>query len=217
MTALTKHVILLVTSLILFGCSASRSFVTFEVLEPAPVLYPENVSTIGFLNRAPYSPDSYPNVEKTSMDKASMKIVDTIVVNNIFKGFKQGKEYSELTYLQDLSKYKYRRTDTVGKADQISDEIRNKLFSEHNLDAVISLEYFTINLYKSYIEYNFLAGEYLQEYVFESEVLWRVYMKDSILPIDEYLYTDTLYYANRQSMSPDTYVNASDVLLDGSV
>jgi hypothetical protein len=220
MQSVDKGKILLMFSLalLLAGCSGSRSFVSFEVLEPAAITYPETVSKVGYLNRAPLSRDAFSKVNQTGLDPIALRIVDSTICNNLRRGFHEGQQFTELTYLEEIPLYNSRRTDTTGKASLLDGFAREQVF--HNagsdIDALVVLEYYYVNLEKSYPSYDFMVGDYIEEFRLNMDILWRVYAKDRASPVDEYLQQDTLFYMNRQSLPSSTYLNPADVLRDGS-
>lgn len=204
--------------LLLSGCAGSKSFVSFEILQPADITYPETVSKVGYLNRAPLTKDAFSKTNQTGLDPIALRIVDSTICNNLRRGFYEGRKLTELTFLEEIPLYKSRRTDTVDKAALLDAPARAEVFRDRgrNMDAVVTLEYYTVDLIKSYPSYDFMLGDYIEEFRLDMQVLWRVYVEDREAPIDEYLQQDTLYYINRQSSPSNTYLNPTDVLRDGS-
>ena len=200
------------------SCAGSKSFVSFEILEPAAIDYPETVRSVGYLNRAPFSRDAFAKVNQEGLDRVSLYIVDTTICNNIRLGFFEGKQLTELTYLEEIPYFNERRSDTINKSSYMSISDRNKIFNENpnKLDALVVLEYYQLKLNKSYPSYDFMLGDFIEEFSLSMDILWRVYVRDREKPVDEYLQQDTLYYVNRQSMPSSSYLNPTDVLRDGS-
>jgi hypothetical protein len=220
MQRIDKGKIILVCSLAMLfaGCAGSRSFVSFEVLEPADITYPESVSKVGYLNRAPLSIHSFSEINQSGLDPVGLRIVDSMVTNNLRRGFYEGRQFTELTYLKEIPLYSSRRKDTINKASLLDVYAREQIFGDagSDVDALVVLEYYHVNMVKSYPTYDFMIGDYIEEFGLSMDVLWRVYAKDHALPVDEYLQQDTLYYMNRQSMPSSSYMDAADVLRDGS-
>ncbi len=216
----TKGKILLMLSLVplLTGCAGSSSFVTFEVLQPADITYPQTVSKVGYLNRSPLSRHAFSKVNQKGLDPVALRIVDSIVSNNVRKGFYEGKQLTELTFMEDIPLYNARRTDTVGKAKPLGAFTQKQVFRDAggNIDALVVLEYYYADLGKTYPAYDFMVGDYIEEFKLDMTILWRVYTDDRVSPIDEYLQQDTLYYMNRQSSPSSTYLTPADILRDGS-
>ena len=200
----------------LTGCFASKSFVNFEVLEPALITYPQHVSNTGFLNRAPVVRNKYSNVNSLLTDSRNAKIIDTIVSNNIRKGFYEASQLTETGYMDEIPYLEARRNDTIGQAEVFDFDERERLLDFYSLDALIALEYYHLQLTRSYSYYDFFSGEYLQEFRLTMETLWRLYVNDSIAPYDEYLGIDTLYYYNRSSMPREEYLSVTSVIREGS-
>ncbi len=217
MAAFFRYIPILVIPVILTGCFASKSFVHFEILEPAPVTYPEQVMRIGFLNRAPVFGNEYSNVNPQITDPNSIRIIDTIVSNNIRKGFMEGSGLTEIGYMKDLPVLNARRADTLGETKALDFTTRQELMENRFLDALIAFEYYHLRLSRSHTYYDFAAGEYLQEFRLFMEVLWRIYLKDSIAVFEEFLSKDTLHYYNRSDMAREDYLSVTSVIRNGSL
>ncbi len=217
MPALYRYSTLLIIPVLLSGCFASKSFVQFEILEPAPVTYPEHVSRVGFLNRAPVINNRYSSINPRLTDPFSIRVVDTIVSNNIQKGFFEGIGLTEVSIMQELPVLEARRLDTTGQSEVLDFSTRERLMANRSLDALISLEYYHLRLSRSHSYYDFTIGEYMQEFRLQMEVLWRIYVKDSISPFDELLSVDTLYYYNHSDMPREEYLSVTKVIREGSV
>ena|GEM_PF-921727 len=213
-----KIVLICALALHLAGCAGSRSFVSFEVLEPADITYPESVGKVGYLNRAPLSIHSFSGINQSGLDPVALRIVDSTICNNLRKGFYEGRQLTELTYLKEIPLYNSRRTDTTGKASLLDAFSRQQIFRDagSDVDALVVLEYYYIEMVRSYPSFDFMIGDYIEEFRLKMNVLWRVYAKDLESPVDEYLQQDTLFYMNRQSMPSSGYLNPADVLRDGS-
>lgn len=189
--------------MLLNGCFTSRSFVNFEVLQPAVITYPESVHNIGYLNRAPLSKYSFYEKNQINLDQVSLLMVDSMICNNLKKGFLEARKDTELPYLDFILTMESRRRDTVNRSSQISELYRNDLFKKHNLDALIVLEYYKLKLEKSGTNYSYSYRDYIQEYSFAAEVFWRIYVRGSENTLNEFTNADTLYYVNSRS-SPDS-------------
>lgn len=200
----------------LTGCFTSKSFVNFEVLEPALITYPQHVSNTGFLNRAPVVRNKYSNVNSLATDSHTVRTVDTIVSNNIRKGFYEASQLTETGYMDEIPFIEARRNDTIGQTDVFDFNKRERLLDVYSLDALIALEYYHLQLTRSYTYFDFFSGEYLQEFRLTMETLWRLYVNDSIAPYDEYLGIDTLYYYNRSNMPREEYISVTSVIRAGS-
>jgi hypothetical protein len=216
MPVIKRSIFLFFIPVLLTGCFASKSFVFFEVLEPASVTYPENVSRIGYLNRAPIIKDELSKIDAETSEPRSGSIVDTIINNNIRNGFFEGSGLTEIGYMEDIPVFEARRNDTIGQRDMMDFRYRERLLTNHSLDALVSLEYSRLRLSRSYTYYDFVVGDYTQEFVLYMEILWRIYVKDSITPFEEYLDVDTLYYYNYSNMPREEYMSVTSVIRNGS-
>lgn len=178
------------------ACSGSKSIVSFEILLPASITYPENVNKIALLNRAPLSADSFtPKPPELSRDPITLMILDTLVVYNLQKGLFDAIEETELPYFNDILLLESRRRDTTNRDEKISPDFRQYLFQNNDIDALIVLEYYDIKVDQSLFYYDIVNGEY-NEFRLTSNILWRVYVNGENNPIDEYRKSDTLYYPN---------------------
>lgn len=216
MSALKRCAIIILVPVMLTGCFASKSFVTFEVLEPALITYPPLVRKTGYLNRAPVVRNKYSNVNTIATDSRNVSIIDTIVSNNIRKGFHEATQLTEIGYMDEILFLEARKNDTIGQAEVFDFDEREQLLDFYSLDALIALEYYHLQLTRSYSYYDFFSGEYLQEFRLIMETLWRLYVNDSIAPYDEYRGIDTLYYYNRSSMPSEEYISVTSVIREGS-
>jgi tetratricopeptide (TPR) repeat protein len=216
MSVIKRYLLLIIIPVLLTGCFASKSFVYFEVLEPAAITYPENINRIGYLNRSPVIKSEFSKIDTKTPDPVSVSIIDTIINNNIRKGFFEGARLTEMGYMEIIPVLEARRKDTVGLQDMMDFETRERLLTNHSLDAIVSLEYSDLRLSRSYTYYDFVVGDYMQEFNLYFEVLWRIYLKDSIAPFEEYLDIDTLYYYNYSNMPREEYLSVTSVLREGS-
>lgn len=216
MSVIKRSIFVFFIPVLLTGCFASKSFVYFEVLEPAVITYPENVSRIGYLNRTPVIKNEFSNIDTKGSDSFSVSIIDTIINNNIRKGFFEGARLTEMGYMEEIPVLEARRRDTVGQQDMMDFRTREQLMTNFSLDAMVSLEYSHLRLSRSYTYYNFIVGDYMQEFNLYMELLWRIYVKDSIAPFEEYLEVDTLNYYNYSNMPREEYMSVTSVIRDGS-
>lgn len=200
----------------LAGCGISKGYVYFEALKPAAVTWPEEVTRVGYLNRAPLSMNSFTRQNRRNLDRTGLRIVDTTIVNNLLKGFKEGRKSDEIGYLEEMVFLENRRYDTAGKDDLLSGIEKWKVFNDNRLDALISLEYYRLSLEKSPQYFDMEYFDYAEEITLFMEILWRIYLPDSIQPLDEYLVKDTLIYTNWGSAEPEEYMNSAKVLQQGS-
>ena len=180
------------------------------------VTYPENVSRIGYLNRTPVIKNEFSKIDTETSDPFRVSIIDTIISNNIRKGFFEGARLTEMGYMENIPVLEARRKDTVGQQDLMDFVTRERLLKNNSLDAMVSLEYSHLRLSRSYTYYNLLVGDYMQDFNLYMELLWRIYVKDSIAPFEEYTDIDTLYYYNYSNMPREEYMSVTSVIRDGS-
>lgn len=176
-------------SILLAGCAGTRRYVSFEILNPAEITYPDTINRIGYLNRAPISRNSFSPIEN-KMDDAALRILDTIVCNNLSKGLKDAKSESDLPYLEKLFYIDARRHDTLGKSDMLREDFKNRIFENYKLDALIVLEYYSFSLSFYYV----FDGIYYEGFLLRTDILWRVYNRGDNKPFDEFTLKDSLYF-----------------------
>lgn len=211
-----RTALLFLLVLFLTGCGASKSFVRFEVLEPAPITYPEYVSKTGFLNRAPYSMTILPEYNRLNIGSEGLFIIDTIIIENLKKGFLEARNEGEVSFLDDITFIDKRRKDTIQAADPLSGHELTLLFENYGMDALIVLEYYNLSLSKSSVFFSYIDFTYVEVYSYFLEALWRVYDRYDPSPIDEYLLSDTLYFENKSSDASSSFVTPTIVLREGS-
>ncbi|MCF8346158.1 MAG: DUF6340 family protein [Bacteroidales bacterium] len=202
--------------LLLTGCFASRSYVSFEVLDPAGITYPESVDRVAFMNRSPVAVQYAENIKNQKIDPVTLQIIDTIVGNNLRKGFSEGIRQADIAYLDDMPLINYRRMDTLKLSEPLDPVTLERIFELNNVDALVSLENYGVTLYRSYRYYSFENLDYTYEYTLILDVLWRVYERNAGL-LDERNRRDTLYYYNYSDMNPSDYWSNATVLRDGSL
>lgn len=212
-----NRVFLAIFALVISGCAGSRSYVSFEILEPASITFPIDVNQVGYLNRAPYSEDIFKDVIR-DLDPITLFMVDSMVCNNLRRGFKDGTQNDGITYLDTLPNISLRRKDTTGYMEPISQQRLTRLLDLNNLDAVVSLDYFELDLAIYNSRYEFLEAQFIEEFGYEMKLLYRIYGsgKGKDYLIDSYQLHDTIYFVNRANEPSSTYVNGSDVVRLGS-
>lgn len=211
-----RTLLLLLTPLLLHGCFASKSFVSFEILEPAPVSYPVDVAVLGFVNRSPLGAYSMEPDDSLRMRRETRQIIDTIVSRNLEKGFIEGIGQSGVEPVSDIRIIHLRRMDTIGQNEPMEPGRLKKVFDLNGLDALVSLENYGFSLYRSYSYYSFETLDHTQEFMLELKLLWRVYVRGNSDPLEEYIFHDTLYYYNYSEMDPGDYWDGAAVIRDGA-
>jgi len=167
----------MVAALVLHGCATTYSVVEFEVLEPATINFPPDVQRLILLDRAPVTLDAFDPKDRAGMTREHLEIIDTIISNALMEGIKEilgdfpYKQFSDPIMLKEL------RTDTAGLKDLIltKREVAD-MCAEYDGDAVISLEYYSLDLnehrenYPGYSDDTFYETLYAHYYITFREV-----------------------------------------------
>lgn len=215
MSGYKRLAIILFLSSLITSCKSPQALVSIEVLHPANITYPENVEKIGFLNRAPLTMHSFDGIVKKNLSDTDLQIIDTIICNNLIKGFIEGKSNSDLDYLEDFYYLEARRKDTLSRGSAINSEKISEICRSFGLDALVSQDYY---------EFKFDAVIYPGEYNFMETYLlliqksrWSVYAPDSIESLDTYTYYDTLFFTRNTFDSVlIRYPTPTEMLQEGS-
>jgi len=193
----------MVAALVLHGCATTYSVVEFEVLEPATINFPPDVQRLILLDRAPVTLDAFDPKDRAGMTREHLEIIDTIISNALMEGIKEilgdfpYKQFSDPIMLKEL------RTDTAGLKDLIltKREVAD-MCAEYDGDAVISLEYYSLDLnehrenYPGYSDDTFYETLYAHYYIISNETRWIIYLPGSPAPFDTYRMKDTLYFTD---------------------
>lgn len=201
-------------SLLLQGCAVNYRVVEFEILEPATVEFPPHVKQLIFLNRAPITYDIWAESNQLGMDPRQLVLLDTLMINNLFKGVLEVLRNSPAQKFQMPIWLSDRRTDTTGlenlvltrrEVDNICDTIMG--------DAIISLEIYTVGIYQDFDYYQDAPNEVLNHYyeVFNS-LKWNIHLPGSPRPFDSYTMVDTLFFPVILDGEPVDYVPGVDML-----
>jgi len=180
-----------------YGCAGTYSVVEFEVLEPATISFPDDVSQLLVLNRAPLSMDSFNEEDREGLGERELLIVDSLITNSIRRGlvdvFKNSpvKRFHKPVFLDE------RRKDTLYSKDLILTKREvNSLCERTNTDAIVSLERYFLDVGLYYDFYEEESSEILnQYYIFSNLIRWAIYLPGNPRPFDEYSTVDTLYFS----------------------
>jgi hypothetical protein len=187
---------ILILSLSIQGCASKFSVVEFEILEPATVEFPDYVNRLLILNRAPISLDIWAEQNQVGMDARQLVLLDTLIVNNLFRGI--------LEVLRSSPAYKFqipiwlsdRRTDTSLLEDRVltKREVAN-ICDTIGGDAIISLEMYTVGFTQHY-DYYTDAPDEVQNHYFEvsNSLKWNIHLPESPRPFDTYSTIDTFFF-----------------------
>lgn len=200
-------------SLALHGCASVFSVVEFEVLEPANISFPEDVNQLVFLNRAPITIDNWSEVNQVGMDARQLVLLDTLIVNNLFKGVLNVLRNSPAERFYMPIWLSERRIDTAYLEDRVltKREVSN-ICDTIGGDAIISLE-----LYSAAIEQHFdyySGSEEILNHYFEvsNRAVWNIHLPERPRPFDTYSTIDTLYFSLIQDGEMLDFVPGVDML-----
>lgn len=171
------------------------SVVEFEVLEPATVSFPDQVSQLLILNRAPLSFSVFSEEDREGMDKRQLLILDTLISNSINRGLLHVLKQSPIERFHRPIWLDERRGDTALMEDLVLTKREVAAMCDYmDGDAVISLEFYSMDLdsdYDYYIDAPVVQNHYYQV---SNNVQWFIYLPGSPRPFDKYTMADTLYF-----------------------
>jgi hypothetical protein len=186
----------LISSILLGGCTSIYSVVEFEVLEPATVNFPDQVYQLLFLNRAPLTPVVWDEANQEVLDARQLVILDTLINNNLNRGTLEVLRNSPITRFYMPIWLNERRTDTLALEDKILTrrEVDN-ICDTIGGHAIISLEYYYAGL-KQHFDYYKDAPDEIQNHYYEvyNKIKWNIHLPGSPVPFDSYVTADTLFY-----------------------
>ncbi len=187
----------LILSLIIQGCASQYSVVEFEILEPATVEIPDHVNQLVVLNRAPISPDIWADQNQIGMDAKQLVLLDTLIVNNLFRGLLSVLRNSPAERFQTPIWLSDRRTDTALLEDRIltKREVSN-ICDTIGGDAIISLEFYSVGL-EQYFDYYTDGSDEVQNQYYEvsKSLKWNIHLPESPRPFNTYTMVDTLFFS----------------------
>lgn len=187
---------ILLLSLVFQGCASKYSVVEFEVLQPANIEFPDHVNQLLILNRAPISLDIWADQNQIGMDSRQLVLLDTLIVNNLFRGMLDALRSSPAYKFQTPIWLNDRRTDTALLENRVltKREVTN-ICDTMGGDAIISLELYTVGLDQHFDYYKDAPSE-IQNHYFEvsNSVKWNIHLPESPRPFDTYSTVDTLFF-----------------------
>ncbi len=176
------------------------SVVEFEVLEPATVSFPDHVSQLLVLNRAPLTFDVFKEEDREGMEEKHLNIIDTLIINNTFRGMKEVLRDSPIERFHTPIWVNDRRSDTALLDDLILTKREvESICARYKANAVISLEYYSLDINDQYVYYSD-ATSMVQHHYYEvsNRLKWNIHLPESPTPFDSYSTVDTLYFTDVQ-------------------
>jgi len=181
-----------------YGCAGIYSVVDFEVLEPANVSFPDHVSQLLVLNRAPFSFEVFSEDNRKGMKKEHLLMLDTLISNSIFRGLKEVLLQSPIERFHNPKWLSERRADTALIEDLILTRREvNEICSIFGGDAIISMEMYTMDLDEKFYYYTDDPSS-LQTHYYQvtNQIKWIIYLPDNPRPFDRYTTVDTIYFTD---------------------
>ena len=183
------------TVLLLQACASIYTVVEFEVLEPATVSLPEEVSQLIVLNRAPISLNSFEQEDVKGLEEKHLEILDTLIIKSIQRGLLNVFRESPIERFHRPIWLDERRKDTAKLDDLLLTrrEVDN-ICRENGGDAIISLEAYSMDYedhFQSFSDSYFTATKYWE---ISNIINWSIYLPGSPKPFDSYTMVDTLYF-----------------------
>lgn len=185
--------------LAIHGCAGIYSVVEFEVLEPANVSFPDHVRKLILIDRAPVTLDVFEKQDVEGVDQDELQIIDTIISYNLLRGVYEMFQQSPIERFKDPIFLNENRTDTTAMKDMILTKREvNELCNQYGGDAIVSLEYYTVDLDQSSDGDLTMEDEILLTHYFivSNEIHWNIYLPESPRPFDSYRTIDTLYFTD---------------------
>lgn len=189
--------LLLMFILGIYGCAGPYSMVEFEVLEPATVSFPDGVSELLILNRAPMTLQMISVEDRQGLGERELLIIDSLISNNIQLGLLDVLRTSPSKRFHSLIFSSQRRKDTLFSKDLILTKREvNSICDRMGADAVVSLEKYSLDVDAHYDFYDEGLSEIQNHYyIFSNRIKWMIYLPGNPRPFDEYSTVDTLFFS----------------------
>jgi tetratricopeptide (TPR) repeat protein len=183
----------------LHGCAGIYNVVEFEVLEPASVTLPAEISQIIVLNRAPITLHAFEQKDVEGLEKKHLMILDTLIVKSIQRGLLDVFRESPVERFHHPIWLDERREDTTKLEDMVLTRREvDEICSDNGGDAILSLESYFMDYQEhvqSFSDSYFTATKYYQ---ISNIIQWNIYLRGSPKPFDSYTMVDTLYFTEIQ-------------------
>ncbi len=185
--------------LLLHGCAGIYNVVEFEVLEPATVTLPAEISQIIVLNRAPITLDAFEPKDVEGLEKEHLVILDTLIVKSIQRGLLNVFRESPIERFHQPIWVDDRRMDNRMLEDLVLTKREvDEICRENGGDAILGLESYSMDYQEhvqSFSDSYFTATKYYQ---ISNIIKWNIYLPGSPRPFDSYTMVDTLYFTEIQ-------------------
>ncbi len=196
------HFYFLFLPLFLFSCSVVKK-TSIDVLMPSEFSFPGSIEKTLVLNNSHYfSVDSSVSELMNTLTPKEEFIIDTIATIKLFDGFFSVTDDSPNSFLRNVGYREVRNTSTKQVPDPLSEVVIIDLCTDSGVDALISLEYYDMD-----IDY---SSNNINPYEFEAiisiyfRLLWRIYYKTGLL-LNDYLYSDTLSWSSLGYSAQEAY------------
>ncbi len=177
------------------SCAVSIGTVNFEVLEPAGITINDKGESPYFINRAPIDPAIINTSSDEFLDEEELRILDTIIINNVKKGINEILEQNNLGFGIVPEWKDMRRRDTIGKDVPLSTYETSEILYKTGSDILFSLEVYRITSnVKVYMDLEYY--DYYAEVAIMPEFKWNIYLPAMPKPAFSYTFNDTLYWGN---------------------
>jgi len=185
--------------LLLNGCAGTYSVVEFEVLEPANVSFPDHVQKLILMDRAPVTKDVFDKEDIEGLTEEGLFILDTIISYNLLRGVYEMFQQSPIERFKDPQFINEKRSDTTALTDMfLTKREVAELCRKYGGDAIVSLEYYSVNLDQntSFDGANSAEDIWLHYFIVSNEIHWNIYLPERPRPFDTYKTIDTLYFTD---------------------
>ncbi len=192
MNKLKIHIQILLFALVSFALTGCYSLgtVEIEVIKPAKITIPSNIRKVLIINNSLSFPaDSFKNKIQKGLFKLDTSTTQLVAsyVNDIIN---ESPRFDTSILINDI--YFRKPKDLL---QPIEWQNVNKLCTQYNSDALISLEAFGI--FDSILRINYYDGYTLTSYktlALIANSMWRVYLMDEHKVLEKRIYRDTLYF-----------------------
>jgi hypothetical protein len=187
---------LFLLGLVLHGCAGTYSVVEFEVLEPATVSFPTDVSQLIILIRAPVTWDAFQKEDVEGLDSRQLIMLDSLIVKSLGRGLLEVLQQSPIEMFHHPLWASELRTDTASLDDMILTRREvDALCEKTGGNAVLSLESYFMD-FSEETQYYSDDPTLVQTHYYEvsSKITWIIYLPGRPRPFDTYTMSDTIFF-----------------------